>query len=106
MEAANRSLLRLSDVQLGPWAKCGRQGPEVASPVDLSHHAAIILDLFHMDDEEAGDRGLACTEGSHDKALISGITGHDPRPLDLEPKLSSTTARRGWRWAGPVASKP
>ena len=27
-------------------------------------------------------------------------------PMRQEPKFSSTTARRGWRWAGPVASRP
>jgi hypothetical protein len=77
-------------------------GPEVASPVELSDYASIIPDLFQIDDEQTGDRGLAYPEGSHDKTMINGVIGtiHDSwvwSPLQLHdgsPWLALGWSRR------------
>ncbi len=64
MQAAQRSLPCLGDVDLQPGAERGQPGLEEARlAVELAHCPALVGDLLHLQDLEARDLGVLYGEG-------------------------------------------
>ena len=76
-------------------------------PQDGSNNLRVSCPKGRQDDAARHDnRVILCLAFETDEKALRRILYPGRSPMRPEPEFSSTTARRGWRWAGPVASRP